>query len=100
MLKHASRELDSVQASLAFNRILDERRWLEMLAKGCTTPVAKALDVALDKEMELLAGYVANARLDADAIRYISERDPTLLAEVKSFKSKYGRSWSEESCKG
>lgn len=98
MLKGMSVQLDSVQTTLAFNRLLDERHWKDLLAKGCTAQVAKALDVAEDKDMELLAEFF-NGKLDASAIKYVTDRDSALAEQLKSYKSKYGRSWSEEECK-
>ena len=98
MLKGMSVQLDSVQTKLAFNRLLDERHWKDLLAKGCATQAAKALDVAEDKDMELLAEFF-NGKLDASAIKYVTDRDTTLAEQLKSYKSKYGRSWSEAECK-
>ena len=98
MLKGINVQLDSVQASLALNRLLDERHWKELLAKGCDAQAARALDVAEDKDMELLAGFL-KGKLDADTIKYVSDRDPGLVEQLKTFHSKYGRSWSEGECK-
>ena len=71
MLKGMSVQLDSVQTKLAFNRLLDERHWKDVLAKGCATQAAKALDVAEDKDMELLAEFF-NGKLDASAIKCVT----------------------------
>jgi hypothetical protein len=97
MLKGMRVQLDGTQASLAFNRLLDERHWKELLEKGCVAQAAKALDVAEDKDMELLAGFI-RGKLDDAAIKYISDRDPGLIEQLKLFKSKYGSTWSEEAC--
>jgi putative effector of murein hydrolase len=98
MLAGINAQLDSVQASLIFNRLLDARKLKSLLAKGCIEQAAQAVDVAEDKDMELLAGFV-NGKLDASTTKYISDRNPNLLDELKTFKSKYGRSWSETECK-
>jgi len=98
MLARDNQALAGVQADLAFNRLLDERHWAELVKKGCTDQIAKSLDVAQDKDKELIAGYI-NEGLDASAIHYIAIRDPNLIEELKSFKSEYGSSWSEEACK-
>jgi hypothetical protein len=98
MLAAMNVQLDSVQATLAFNRLLDERQLKSLLARGCIEQVAKAIDVAEDKDMELLAGFF-NGKIDASAKKYVLDRDPNLVNELKTFKSKYGRSWSEMECK-
>jgi hypothetical protein len=91
-------QLDSVQTSLAFNRLVEERAWKSLLTRGCVDQAVKAIDVAEDMELELLAGFF-NGTLDASAIKYVSDRDPLLIGQLKTFKSKYGRSWLEEECK-
>jgi hypothetical protein len=98
MLKGMNVQLDSTQASLAFNRLLDERHWNDLLAKGCVAQAKQALDVAIDKDTELLAGFFKDG-LDVAAMKYISDRDPALVEQLKTFKSKYGQSWSEDECK-
>src|SRR5579872_3245663 len=72
MLGRLNQQLDSVQASLAFNRLLDERHWGDLLSKGCVAQVEKAVDVAADKDMELLAGFI-DGKVDAATIKYISD---------------------------
>ena len=99
MLSVMSVQLASVQTSLAFNRLANEREWTTLLARGCNAQAAKALDIAEDKDMELLAGLF-NEKPDAAAIKYVSDRDPLLLGQLKAFKSKYGSSWSVDECKG
>lgn len=98
MLSATSMQLDNIQTTLAFNRLIDERQLKSLMARGCIEQAAKAIDVAEDKDMELLAGFV-NGKISPWAIKYISDRDPTLVNELKTFKSKYGRSWSEMECK-
>ena len=48
------------------------------------------------KDTELLAGFM-RGKLDKGIVEYI-DRNPALLAELKTFKSKYGNSWTEEAC--
>jgi hypothetical protein len=98
MLAVASVELDSIQATLAFNRLLGERRVASLLAKGCVVQAANVIDIARDKDMELLSNYLSEGRLDRSAIKYISDRDPGVLGELTTFKSKYGRAWTEMEC--
>lgn len=99
MLGAMSLQLTSVQADLAFNRLIDERHWKTLLANGCEAQATKAIDVSEDQDMELLAEFFLKGKVDAAAIKYVTDRDPTLIAQLKSFKSKYGQGWSEEECK-
>ena len=61
--------------------------------------VTKAIDVAEDEDMELLAEFF-KGKLDAATIKYVADRDSILVEQLKTFKSKYGKGWSEEECKG
>ena len=98
MLSVMRTQLDSIQGVMAFNRLLDERKLQMLLARGCVTQSSYVVDVAQDKDMELLSGFFMHGQLDAPAIKYIADRDPKLLGELKTFKSKYGNSWAEPEC--
>jgi hypothetical protein len=82
---------------LAFNRLQDERRWKSLPRNGCLRQATKSIDVAQDKDAELLAHFL-RGNLDKGIVKYINDRDPALIGELKTFKSKYGSSWSEENC--
>ena len=99
MLGAMSVQLNSAQTNLAFNRLLDERHWKSLLAKDCVVQVTKAIDVAEDEDMELLAEFF-KGKLDAATIKDVTDRDSILVEQLKTFKSKYGKGWSEEECKG
>lgn len=99
MLGEMKVQLDSVQASLAFNRLVEERAWQSLLARGCVTQAQRSLDIAVDQEMGLLADLY-KAGLDPSTIKYISDRDPLLEEQLKAFKSRYGSKWLEQECKG
>ncbi|MGH6889657.1 MAG: hypothetical protein ACREHF_10745 [Rhizomicrobium sp.] len=88
---------DSTQAMLAFNRVQDERHWEHLLKNNCIRQAAKAIDVAQDKDAELLARLL-RGQIDKDVLIYIQKRDPAVIGELKTFKSKYGNSWYEEEC--
>ena len=98
MLAQDNRALSGVQADLAINRLLDERHWAELVAKGCIAQITKSLDIAQDQDKKLIAEHI-NQGLDASAIQYIAIRDPNLIEELKTFKSTSGESWSEDICK-
>ena len=98
MLSRATPELNGVQAMLAFNRIQDERHLQSLLSHGCTDQAADFIDYTKDKDMELLSGFM-KGKIDSDTVKYVSDRDPRLIGELKNFKSKYGSSWMESPCK-
>ena len=93
-----ARQYNGVQAVLAFNRLGDERHWEYLLENGCIAQAKKAIDVAQDKDTELLAEFYRGS-LDQSTLKYIRDRDPTLESRLKTFKSKYGNSWTEDACK-
>ena len=92
-------QLNSVQGMTAFNRIMDNQKLQTLLSRGCITQASYSLDVAQDEDMEILSRFVTHDQLDAQAVQYISDRDPKLLGKLKTFKSKYGNSWAEPECK-
>lgn len=98
MLNQSSTELNGIQVSLAFNRLLDERRWGELLDAGCTAQAIEALNAAQDESMDLLSDLLKRP-LDASTLKYVSDRDPKLIEQLRVFKSKHGHEWSEEGCK-
>ena len=89
--------LYETQAMLWFNH-LDQFRDIEAdLANGCTVVAHEKLRIAIDGEMKLLSSFHkenANSKLN----KYISDRDPELLSQLESFKSKYGNSWTVPQC--
>jgi hypothetical protein len=90
-------KIDSVQAMLVFNHLEDERHWEYLLTSGCFPQATKAIDVAKDKDEELLAGFTKKYP-DKEIVKYIRDRSPALIAELTTFKSRYGNSWTEEAC--
>ncbi len=98
MLRRATAELNGVQAMLAFNRIQDERHIRELISKGCTEQATEFIDYTNDQNMGVLSDVVKK-RIDADTLKYLSDREPGILGELKTFKSKYGTSWMEKPCK-
>ena len=91
-------ELNSTQAMLAFNRVLDERKLELLLSKGCVAQALAKTDVAIDQNTKLLA-TLSKARLSPWVNKYIADRDPDFLPTLDGFKSKYGDSWTEKECK-
>ena len=97
MLRRASVELDGTQAMLAFNRIHDELRLSSLLSRGCIAAAARALDISQDQNKVVLADFL-NGTLSPSDRKYMSDRDPNMVRDLKAFKSKYGRTWTEPAC--
>ena len=96
-VRQAALELDNTQAMLAFNRLVKERQLASFLSKGCTTAAAEQVDIRIDQDMKLLSSFT-KGNLSPWVIKYINDRDPTLLSKLAEFKSKYGESWKEPEC--
>jgi hypothetical protein len=92
-------DLRSIQAMLAFNRIDEERRLARLIERGCISQAKEEIDFSNDKDLELLSHY-AQEGITAHAEKYISDRDPRLLGELRSYKSKYGNVRAEKACNG
>lgn len=89
--------IDDVQASLAFNRVLEGRKLNSLLSRGCAAAAAKQVDILLDQDTKLLASLY-NGKLSPSTIKYIEVRDSTFLPSLATFKSKYGEIWREPDC--
>src|SRR5690348_16198802 len=97
-LKLSDKDLDSVQATLAFNRIMDDRRMEYLLAKGCIDQAKRHVDISKNLDTEVLA-EIYKRGITPDATEYINDRDPKLLPTLSAFKNKYGTTWTENACK-
>jgi hypothetical protein len=93
----AATEIDSVQASLAFNRLLQDRKMASFLSRGCIAAAVKETDIAIDQDTKLLASLF-KGKLSPWAIKYVEDRDPELLKTLANFQSKYGSSWPDPEC--
>ncbi len=98
MLRRATVELNGVQAMLAFNRIQDERHVRGLISQDCRDQAVEFIDYTNDQNMEVLSDLVKKG-IDADTLKYLADREPAILTELKTFKSKYGKSWMEKPCK-
>jgi len=87
----------AVQAVLGFNHLLRYRELEADLSKGCSSEALEKVRISIDQETRLLSSYYAEHN-SPSVSEYISKRDPTLLTQLKGFKSKYGDSWSEPQC--
>lgn len=98
MLKAFGPQYDGVQAMLAYNQLDDDRRLQALLSKGCVAQAQSFLDFYEDRETRLLSEFF-KGDLDRGTIKYVTDRDPKLVASLSTFKSKYGSRWDEPDCK-
>ena len=100
-VKTERRQLDkalySTQAMLWFNHLLQFREIEGNLAKGCSAEALEATRIAIDQEMHLLSDFHKNSG-DPSIDKYISDRDPKLLGDLETFKSKYVGTWAQPRC--
>lgn len=89
--------IDDIQASLAFNRVLEERKLASLLSRGCVAAAAMEVDIRMDQDTNLLASLY-KGKLSPSTIKYIEDRDPNLLKSLDTFKSRYGAIWEEPEC--
>jgi len=82
---------------LAFNDLQDELHWENLLSKGCLHRVTKSIDIARDKNMELLADFT-KGKIDKDTMSYVNSSGPALINELRSYKRKSGEILSEDGC--
>jgi hypothetical protein len=90
--------LNETQAMLWFNHLHQFRDIEADLASECTEEAHEKLRIAIDGEMSLLSSF-HKENPDSSLNKYISKRDPELLSQLDSFKSRYGSSWTVPQCK-
>ena len=91
-------ELQKTQAMLWFNHLLQFREIESDLSKGCLPEGLEKTRIAIDYELHLLSEFHKEYP-DSSLNKYISDRDPKLLGQLESYKSKYGNSWTVPQCK-
>lgn len=92
MFRGARIEVRGVQATLLFNRIVQEGEWKSLLARGCVTEAIGEISNSELADRKLLAGFV-DEKLDRDSIAYINNRDPNMLSELDSPAGSYANTW-------
>ena len=90
-------ELDKTQAMLAFNHMARYRELESDLTKGCYSEALEKAKISKDQELSLLASLFKE-HPDTSFSQYVSDRDPALVEQLKTFKSAYGNSWKEPQC--
>ncbi|MEJ8840464.1 hypothetical protein [Ramlibacter sp. AN1133] len=89
--------LASVQADLGLSQ-LQRLRVLEAdLARGCSKEALAKLRFDIDSQLYVLSSLYRGHR-GTWVIEELAKRDPTLPAQLESFKSQFGNSWTEPKC--
>jgi hypothetical protein len=73
-------QLRGVQATLLFDRILQEREIKSLLERGCVTQAIGEISNNELADRQTLAGF-AHETLDRDTLAYINKRDANILNE-------------------
>jgi|SRR5437588_1620852 len=90
-------ELAKTQGMLAFNHLQRYRELEGNLAKGCNAAVLEKLKISVAKESALLSSFLQehpNSWLE----KYVSDRAPDLVMQLKTYKDPYGNTWKEPKC--
>src|ERR1035437_289522 len=88
--------LEGAQAILSFNHAQRYREIEDDLSKGCLAEALEKARISKDQELVLLSSFIKEH--PNTEFKYASDRDPKLIEQMKTFKSKYGSSWSEPKC--
>lgn len=95
--KQLAIQLDTAQAMLSFNHLMRFREIEADLTKDCTREALERTRIAIDRELVLLSS-LEKKNGNTWVRKYISDRDPKLLTQLKNFESRYGNSWKEPEC--
>lgn len=90
-------ELAEVQAELAFNHMVRYRELESYIEKGCYSEAREKAKISKNQEMELLASFLKE-HPNTSVNKYVGDRDPELIEQLKSFKNPYGNTWHEPGC--
>ncbi len=96
-MKSVDAALYETQAMLWFNHLHQFQEIERDLAKGCEKEALEKTRIAIDGEMKLLSSFHTD-HPNSSINKYISDRDPKLLDDLETFKSKYGDSWKVPKC--
>jgi hypothetical protein len=97
MVRSLRIQIDSIQAMVLANRIIEERRIKSLLARGCGNKAIGEITNNENLDLKTLSEFVGNS-LDRPTIEYINNLDPKLLDELKTFDGKFVNTWSGTEC--
>jgi hypothetical protein len=92
MSRALSTQLRGVQATLLFDRIVQEREIKSLLARGC---IPEAIGEVSNNELadrKTLADFVRR-KPDRDTLAYINTRDANILNELESPPGSFANTW-------
>lgn len=96
-ISHINRQIATTQAMQNFN-VLQRYRELEKdLSQGCNSEALEKIKMSKAQELSLLTSFF-NEYKDTWVNKYVSDRDPNLIEQLKVYKSPYGNSWVEPKC--
>lgn len=93
-----SAELAQTQGMLAFNHLQRYRDLEADLSKGCAGVALEKARISAATESTLLSSTLKE-HPGGWLEKYVSDRSPSLLAELATYKSPYESSWKEPTCK-
>jgi hypothetical protein len=85
-------QLRGVQATMLFDRIVQEREIKTLLARGCVNVAIGEISNNELADRKTLSAFV-NEKLDRDTIAYINKRDSNILSELDSPTGSFTNSW-------
>ncbi len=90
-------EMTAVQAMLSFNHLLRFRELEADLTKGCTNEALAKVHFSVAQEMLLLSSFYQRHN-DPEFNKYVTDRDPALLAQLKAYAGPDTQAWKEPKC--
>jgi hypothetical protein len=87
-----SLQLHGIQATLLFDRIVQERELKSLLARGCLTEAIGEISNNELADRKTLSEFVRE-KLDRDTIAYINRRDSNILNELDSPAGQFANTW-------
>jgi hypothetical protein len=87
-----SLQLHGIQATLLFDRIVQERELKSLLARGCLTEAIGEISNNELADRKTLTEFVRE-KLDRDTIAYINRRDSNILNELDSPAGQFANTW-------
>jgi hypothetical protein len=85
-------QLRGVQATLLFDRIVQEREIKTLLTRGCVNVAIGEISNSEFADRKTLAAFV-HEKLDRETIAYINKRDPNILSEIDSPTGSFTNTW-------
>ena len=75
--------LNGVQASSAFNRIVDDSYLVDLLKRNCTEDALKIIEWNLEQQKRIFADIVQEG-VGQDFVKYFEDREPGLIESTKA----------------